>query len=128
VPCPNASWGVDVSAEFNATGACLFLRKPKDANSSNTKGAKKEAPGPSRAPPKLKKAGQQRSEGSSYLEGIALPSSSDSEQSTELVEREEKLFDVTQQVRLATLIFKHEISDQFQGFTNHTRWLCRYST
>ena len=86
-----------------------WRRKSKDKESSNSssKKAKESDAGTSRPPPQLKKAkGKAVPEPAStgYLDGIDLPSSSDSEEETQTVERTEKHLDVSQQVQQAACV------------------------
>lgn len=85
-----------------ASGHKLACRKVKDESKDKSKAEKKKeaskdvSAGPSR--PRVKKAPPPAAPKGDYLAGIDLPSTSDDESDREVVEREEKIFDVKQQV------------------------------
>ena len=90
-----------------------MCRKSKDASSS--KKSKENDAGPSRPPPKLKKKAQeaqQAAQSNGYLDGIDLPSSASEDEGVEIVDREEKHFDVSQQVCHMCLRFDTCISHE----------------
>lgn len=80
----------------------VACRKVKDESKDKSKADKKKEPskdgsaGPSR--PRVKKVPPPAAPKGDYLAGIDLPSTSDDESDREVVEREEKVFDVKQQV------------------------------
>jgi hypothetical protein len=91
----------NLTAIWTAQWRRMRCRKPKDEAAKGDKKLK-DGPAPSRPPPQLKaKAAAAKLQASSngYLAGVDLPSSDDDDEEVEVVEREEKHIDMSQQAR-----------------------------